>query len=425
MLNHNLRDEYRKPSAVERGDRHELLAEWRDDPQAVLDKADEANLSLDSYTRTRAPATAESPGPTSEFILYNQGVDMVDTFDRDSTPLSDFPEIAPKDGEGPKEPIVRMAEAYWDECYSRTLFTGQTVSERNAASVSNLTAGGPWRPIYDETPVRTPDIAPDFNFLDVVAMVRRIPDDTYRIPERKNLSTEQVMQELAEGTPPRLMELDRGTRTVELVEYGSGIEATDKFLTDNQTRVSDITNAVEEIALGHRITLLGKLGKLVKDSCPSANVDTISGTLHGVTHTAGNLEYPFWRKFINDFRAAYNPDITIGNPTAILSLDLMSLTADGNITYGSWGMIPGSGVNKLNRNPLRMNYGSINNTATTFTDTELYTWQQSRGVVYVMKIGGDQDETERIPGEARVRRWIRTTAGLGFLDPACIRSARF
>ena len=429
MLNQNVRNDHTTHLVKPIG-RGEYYEEWLADPQAVFDRADEANLTLDSYNRVRSPASAESPGSAAEYILYNEGIRVADTFDSDSSPLDDLPEIAPgPDAPKRKEPIVRQLEAYWDECYSRTLFTGTTTTERNVASVSNLTAGGPWRPYADEPPVRTPDVGPDFNFLDVVAYTRRISGTKFRIPERKNPASEQLMQVLAEATPPRLMELTRGIREVTLLEYGAGIEASDKFLNDNQTRVSDITNAVEEIALRHRQTLLSELGKLVKNSRPTDNNYVTSaspGSVQGTAHVAGRLLYPFWQKFVNDFPAPYNPDTTIGNPDAILGLDLMSLTGDDNLTFGSWGLIPGSGVRKLNRDPLRMNYGSINNnTVTGFINTELYTWQRARGVVYVQQIGADQDETQRIPGAAKVQRWMRTTAGLGILDPECIRSITF
>ena len=401
---------------VEPMTRDEFIEIWEHDPSEIFDRASGAELSLDAYARVCAPPDEQYRTPsTIQWLLYNKGIRMTDTIFAESTPMRRF-ELAPT--ERAKDPIVRAMDAYWDECYHRTLWTG----ERNASSVSTLTSGGPWRPIYDETPVRTPEIAPGFNFLDAVGLVRRIAEDTYRIPERKNARGEQAMQVVAEGTPPRLMELTRGDRSTKLLEYRAGVEATDSFLNDSQTRASDITNAVEEIAIGHRITLLQQLGKVIVDNLPSGNAGT-AATVAGYGHTANRLEFPQWRKHLTDFGDGYRPNITIGTPDAILGLELMPITADNNITFGSWAMVPGSSVRNLNGDATAMDYGSIDDKTTTgFEDRHIYTFQKEITLAYVQRLSMNQDEVQRVPDERKVRRWLGAQAAIACLDPQAIRS---
>lgn len=421
MLDQNARDNHETTSVMPTT-RDAFLAEWREDPQAILDQSREFEMTLDSYSRARAPATAESPGSTLEWLLFNEGIRMVDTFDLESSLMQDLPDIDPQKGE--PDPLARAMIGYWDECYNKTLMTG----ERNAQAISTLTTGGPWRPRYDESPIRVPQIAPGFNFLDVVAYTRRIREDKYRIPEWKNAKSEQIMQEVAEGTEPKLFEITRADREVSMRNYRAGIEATDSFLNDNQTRARDITNAIEEIAIGHRIALLTGLAKLIHDSTPSGNVYTVGNTaVAGVTPDGGRLGYPFWTKFLKDFGNAYIPNVTLGNKDAITNLELMSMTAgDQNITYGSWTMVPNTNIRNLNGNMTEMSYGWIDDDTTTgFGNTELFTFQRETTVAYIQRMGMDQDEMERVPGPRKTRRWLGTQSAFALIDPNGLRSINF
>ena len=404
------------------GTRDEFLAEWREDPKAILEKAEKADLSLEGYANSRAPATQESPGSTMEWLLFNEGVRTQDTLQVPSTRLEDLPDLDPVNGQ--HEPLSRAVIAHCDEVYNQALITGT----RASAALSPLTVNGGWRPTYDEAPVRSPQIAPGFNFLEVVAMTRGIREDKYRVRRWKNDSDEQKMQKLAEGTEPKLFEITRDKTDVSLNNYRAGIEWTDEFANDAQTRFADLTNAIEEIAIGHRIVLLQDLGRLIHDSVPSGNTYTTSGqTVAGVTATAGQLEYPFWVKFMKDFGNAYIPNVTLGNPTSITSLELMSMTAGNqNITYGSWAMVPNSNIRNLNGDLTQMSYGYISgDTATGFGDTELFTFQRETTLVFVMRLGMDQDEMERVPGPRKTRRWLGAQSAFAVSDPEGIRSINY
>ena len=404
--------------------RDDFLDEWRSDPQAVFQKADEADLVFDSYCRARAPATRESPGSLMEYILYNEGIRMVDTIDLPSSPAAILPDFDRYRNEDDKlDPIARVLIGYWDECYNKTLFTG----ERNSAALSTLTTGGPWRPRYDEMPIRSPEIAPGFNFLDAVAYTRRIREDKYRVPQWNNDKGEQIMQEVAEGTEPKLFEITRSDTEYSMRNYRAGIEVTDSFIRNSQTRAADITNAIEEIAIGHRIALLTQVGRAIVDNREDDHKYTASGSISGATHVAGQLQYPFWTTYLKEWGNTYMPNITIGNKRAITELELMSMTGgDQNITYGSWSMIPNTNIRNLNGNISQMSYGYIDDdTNTNFTNTELWTFPRETTLVYVQRMGMDQDETERVGGPRKTRRWLGTQSLFAIRDKMGIRSIAF
>ena len=181
MLSAEAREQERQREMVQPVSRNEFLAEWRSDPNAIFDRADEAQLNLDTFGNVRAPASPESPGSTWEWLLFNEGARMVDTFHAPSTRMGHLPDIDPPRGD--PEPMARAMNAYWDERYNITLYTGE-----RAASLSTLTVGGPWRGRYDERPIRAPQIAPGFNFMELVGLARTISEDRYRIPQWRSAS---------------------------------------------------------------------------------------------------------------------------------------------------------------------------------------------------------------------------------------------
>ena len=409
MLSDNLRDDLGLIQPIERD---AFMDEWLADPSAVLQQARESELELDQFTRARAPASAERPGrSTAEWMLFNEGYRMVDTFDIPSSRVEGI-DLDPQRG-ADMEPIAHLMTAYWDEAYNRTLLTGE-----RAASLSTQTVGSPWRRYYDETPTRAPDIAPGFDLMRVMAYSRTISEDKFRIPTWENATGEQRMQAIAEGTSPKLFEITRKLREVSLDNYRAGIEATDSFLNDSQTRASDITNAVEEIAIGHRIALLAQFGKLLKDSVRSDRVFTPTGTVGGITFASGVLDYPHFRQFMKSFGAAYRPNICIGNSKSILDLELMSMTGGNqNLTFGTWTLIPNSNVENLNGDLTQLAYGDIDaDSVTGFVDSELFVFPRETSFAFVQRRGMDQDEMERVAGPRKTRRWFGTQSGIAPLD---------
>ena len=416
----NIRDDLGEHNVIATT-RQEFLEEWKSDPQAVIDQAEEANLSLQGYAEVRSPASKESPGSPVEYLLYNEGIRTHDTLNVPCSLLGSLPKIYPDKEGGRVEPLGQLVMAYWDEEYTRTLITGV-----RAADLSNLTVAGGWRPRFDETPVRSPNIAPGFNFLDVVGFSRGIREDKYRVRRWTNESDEQKMQELAEGTEPKIFEMTRSTDETSLIEYRAAVEWTDKFANDSLTRMADLTNAIQEIAIGHRIVLLEKLGTLIRESVPSDHTwAAASNAITGYTHTAGQVTYPYWSRFLKEFGNAYIPNVTLGSIDAIQNLELMSITAGNNLTYGSWAMVPGTNFRSLNADMRQMDWGYIQGSTAFSKDTSLYTFQRATTIVFVMQLGMDQDEVERDAGPRKTRRWLGTSSAFAIQDPQGIREFDF
>ena len=411
----NIRDDFDKTTVLPTT-REEFLEEWRSDPKAVLDRAEEADLSLQGYADVRAPASKESPGSTLEYVLYNEGIRAVDTLHVPSTRANDLPKIYADETSG-VEPLGHVVRAYWDQAYTKTLITGE-----RAANLSNLTVGGGWRPRYDEGPVRSPNIAPGFNFTEVVALTRGIREDKYRVRRWTNAGGEKKMQKITEGTEPKIFEMTRATSEVGLDNYRAAVEWTDSFANDPQTRMADLTNAIEEIAIGHRIELLQDLGTLVRTSVPSGNVwAAASNAITGYTHAPGQLTYPYWTRFLKEFGNAYVPNVTLGSLDAIQNLELMSITGGNNISYGSWAMVPGSRFRSLNGDNTAMDWGYIEGNTAFTKNTSLYTFQREVTLAFAMRLGMDQDEVERDAGPRKTRRWLGAMSTFAVLDPNAIR----
>ena len=400
-----------------------FLEEWRSDPTAIIEKAKENDLSLGGYANVRAPASEKSPGGTMEWLLYNEGIRMVDFLGTPSSKMIYLPKIYTEKGES-LDPLGQAMVAYWDQCYLRSLMTGF-----RTATLSGLTSQGGWRPLYDEAPIRSPQISAGFNFTRIVGLTRGIREDEYRVRRWANASTEQKMQKIVEGTEPEVFELTRKTKKVQLDNYRAGIEWTDEFINDPQTRAADITNAIEEIAIGHRLELLGDLGKLIVDTRTengaSYQYDVSNSTFGGYTHTANRLEYPYWTAFKDSFGDAYTPNVTIGNANAITSLKLMSITDGNNLSYGSFAMIEGSGLVDLNEDGVGMMFGRITNSGTGLTNTALYSFPSATTLAFIMNLGMTQDEIERVPGPRKTRRWLGAKSAFAILDPLGIREIEF
>ena len=422
MLDDNARD---KRELISRISRNEMLDEWREDPERVRQEADDAELELHAYLRARAPASEQSRGrSTAEWLLFHEGFQLEDVGDIPASRIGKKQgvDIDPQKGERMND-ISALLCAYWDERYNRTLLTGKRT--QRAASLSTQTVGSPWRRQYDEAPQRSPEIAVGFDIMRVMAYSRTISEDKFRVPQWRNATGEQMMQNIAEGTEPRLFEITRRITEVTMENYRAGIEATDAFLNDSQTRASDITNAVEEIAEGHRIAILAQFGKLLKESVRADHTYTpsVGDKLGGITFATKELTYPFVRRFFKEFGTAYRPDVIIGNTNAILDLELMSMTGgDQNLSFGSWTLIPNSGIENLNGDLTRLSYGEIDaDTITGFTDWELFAFQRNRAFAFLQMRGMDQDEMERVAGRRMTRRWLGTRSAIAPLDLYALR----
>ena len=401
--------------------REELISEWRSDPGAIIQQAEESEMELAPFLEVRGQPTEEDHGPITERLLEATGIRMEDSprGHIPSTPLSRLPGINPN----PSEPEGHLVNAYLDQRCNDVLLTG----ERSINSISGLTTNSVWRPYYDEPAFRQPQIAPAFDFRNIIGRFRTISDDQYRLNKRTNAKAEQQMQKAAESTLPDVFVLDREDKAYKLIEYRAGIEATDNFLRGSDVRASDVTNAVEEIAIGHRITLLRDAAMVITTDTPSGNDYAIgTATLAGVPHVAGNLEYPFFVQWLTDFGTAYKCDCIVGNQNSITNLKLMSLSAGDNLTLGSWATLPNSNIVDFNGGMMDLGFGWIDSDSDTgFKNNKLWGFQKATSLIFVQRRGMNQDETQRDAGMRTMTRWFGTQSRFISMDTNGMRSITF
>lgn len=396
--------------------RTRFLEEWRSDPNAVIQRANETDLTLDGYASVRSPASPESNGNAIDYLLFNEGIRMIDTINAPSSLLDDLPPLYREDNAKglSNDPLARLMAAYLDSRYLDSFIKGT-----RAADLSNLVVDSYWRPTAQERPIRSPQRRPGFNFLEVCAFTRGIRGDKYKVNRLTNLTSETNMAAQAEATLGELAELGRSEHETTLVEYRKGIEWTDNFANDPTARAADLTNAVEEIGIQHRIANLGLMGKTVKDNVPSNNTYA-AGTVAGNAHVAGKIEYPQYIHFVKLFGDAYMPNVALGTRDAITNLELMPM-GTGDVTFGNWQLIPNSNINSLNDQQSMLNYGWISNSATGFIDTELFMLQRETSLIFVTQLGMDQNEIERDAGQRKTRRWLGTSSAFAVYDPEGMR----
>ena len=211
-----------------------------------------------------------------------------------------------------------------------------------------------------------------------------------------------------------------------MLNYRAGIEATDSFLNASDVRASDIVNAVEEIAIGHRIVLLQDAAKLIVSKTPSGTDHNIvvSGTKAGVAHVPGSIGYPHWVEFLTGFGTAYRGDCVIGNQSSITALKLMSMTAGDNLTLGSWANFPGSNITDFNSMMSELGYGWIDG-VTELSNTKLWVFNKATTLIFIQRRGMTQDEMERDAGTRTVRRWFGTQSRFMVMDTNGMKTISF
>ena len=406
--------------------REELITEWREDPIAVVEQAEECGLELEAYLNVRAPASKEHPGPVVEQLLENIGIRMKDT-ERgkvDSTLVSRLPQLRP-DKSTPESMLVA---AFLDQRYNDVLLDGK----RALNSLTGLQSSTIWREYYEEAPIRVPQIAPAFDFRNIIGRFRRTNEDLYRINKLTNETSENRMVPTAEGARPPIVKLERSTDQIGLLNDRIGLEASDSFLKGSDVRANDIVDAVDRIALDHRIVILRRAAKLVTDKTPAANnvlanAQGNGGNVNGIAHTAGMVQYPHFLDFISSFGTAYRGNCIIGNRQSINSLKLMSLSAGQNITFGSVvSFLPNSNFVDFNADMMDLGFGWIDNDSETgFVANKFWAFQRETTLVFVQRMGMDQDEMERDAGRQIMRRWFGTSSNFGIMDTTGMKSYDF
>lgn len=436
----------------ERFDRDELWKRWSstDGFQEIRGKADENGITIGQQVESNSPTNpSEHKYQAVEDILYRRGYD---TFDEEDTGVISSPMIAfgkwTKENDIPNTDEANdrlLLDEHLSKCYSRTLMKGIRTKNldlvKSINTIGALETGTQLNPYYDAAFIRAKLFGTSIDFRRIVGNVTRIREEVYRLPKYNNDPEERKMDRMAEGTTPRMMELDYTQDTLQFELFRKGIEATYDFLNSQQTRVSMIRNAIEEVAEQHRIALFELVVTAIAGGVADERTFTGgagTGAAASPAGVSGKITFNQWLRFRKRFAPMYSPDIVLGDSESISAFELMFAQFGGgatgttpqvnNIPIGQFaGMNP-----MLVRNPMLLNnvpnvpeYGWYDGLSTALPEDSLLVFDRDRSSNLVFQIGSDQDETKREPGPRVIQRFLATKAGVHVPDNNGIYRYRF
>lgn len=414
-------------------DRDELFKKWSD-PGWRKEKLEQAEVKSDqrqplaNILEDASPANKDNPSTAVDFLLYNRGFNLYDTQISLSSRMKEF-------GKWKEEKIdlskdensdIALLNAHLDQSYFTAVITGQRTKSlgimesmyKNLNQLGGILPGNVLNPIRETPFMRAKLFGPAIDFRRIVGEIEFITEETYKLNKDDNEEGERKMETYPEGVVPKLISLDYSDDTLTFQKYRTGLQASYDYLNSSQTRVGRIRNAVEEIAIYHRIALFELITKTIKDAL-------LPGTDYRVDKSAsGKVSWTIWRDFVKLFGPMYSPDIMLCKTEESTEWETMSIpTASGSIPVGQLASVTNFGDNPyvLNNVPMIPEYGWYDGQGAGLEDNKFLTFDRDRSSVVVFQRGGDQDETERSPGPQVVTRYLSTKAGAHCPDPNGIR----
>jgi len=424
---------------VKRVSRKELYKRWdsKDGFDEIVGEADERNVALGQQLESMSPTDPkEHKYQAVEEILWQRGYDLYDDDDTQtiSSPMHAFGKWS-KDNDRVviEEANDRLLlEEHFSKSYSRTLTTGMKTKNialvKSIQSIGGYETGTPLNPYYDAPFIRAKLFGPAIDYRRIVGNITRIREEVYRLTKYKNDPDERKMDRMAEGTQPRMMELDYEDQSLRFELFRKGIEATYDYLNSSQTRVSMIRNAIEEVAEQHRIAIFEMIVTEINKAKLTTNQYTTGASSSGqdIKGIEGKITYNQWTRFRKKFGPMYSPDIVLGNSESISEFETMfaqfggSGDGNNNLPIGQLAMLDGSLVQNprlLNNVPTIPEYGWYDDLDEVLTANHLLVFDRERSSNLVFQIGSDQDETKREPGPRVIQRFLATKAGVEVPDP--------
>ena len=378
--------------------RGKLLEEWESDPKAIIDRARDSKLPLDSFLNAYSPPSRVSPAGATEWLLFNNDIRTVDTPYQKSSLVTDIPSA----WERGSDPKAALLSAHWDEKFFNAVMTG----ERTVNALAPMASNTVWNPIVNEQPYVLPRLAPPFRLTDILGMSRRISDPTYRLNKITTKSSEMQMLDSAESTLPQFYELGREFEDFKMRTKRLAVEATYEYLS-GPVRVTDITRSIEGVGILYQDALLREGIRLIVSKTTSGT--TAGGTFAGIKHVQGKVSFGHWKKHLTSFGTAYRCNLVLGNPDSITKFWLMSITDGENLSLGSFAMLPETNIRDLNGDITDLAVGWVDKDNTTnFTVNKLWTCQRETTLGFVQGTNLDQDETVRDPELRTVQRYFST-----------------
>ena len=404
--------------------RQETLESFRKDNLSIIAAARLEGTTLTDHLDRWTEPNKDDELNTLDWMLWREGINC---HDHGYTPASHTRELGDWSDKHnfDNKPEVKLFYEKMADRYTKTLAralkhvpNGNRVlnTERaggGASMVSKIEAGTAMN-LYDDSDFYRAELfGPTIDWMQIVGMAENTNADAVRKNKYNNTKKERRMKITPEGVGPVRMELAYDKELVEFVPYGIAIEATYDFLNAEQTRISAIMNAIDEIALEYRTTVFEAVVKKIKAAVPSGNAINPSGS---------GLTTEVWL----DFRKKYNHyslDICLGNSSSITAFEKM-IFGDTDVTLAHlmafWtGMVSG-GTNMpmlLNNQPMVPRYGWYDDLSTELPDDLLLTFDQMHSSKVWFKRSLDQDETQRDPETRCVTRFLNTQVGVDIPDP--------
>jgi hypothetical protein len=408
---------------MERMKREETLTAFRKDSATVIESARSEGMTLTDHLDQYTEPNKDDELNTLDWMLWKEGVNCHDYgYTPASHPrvLGDWTDRAFDNKPEVKLLYEKMADR-WTKSLARGLQhmgSGNRVlntqrATGGASMVSKIEAGTAMN-LYDDSDFYRAELfGPTIDWMQVAGMSETTTADTVRKNKYDNTKKERRMKITPEGVGPVRMELAYSKDIVDFVPYGIAVEATYDFLNAEQTRMSAIMNAIDEIAIEYRTTIFEAVVKAIKAAVPSGNAINPSGS--GLT-LDGWLEY---RKNYNH----YSLDICLGNSPSITAFEKM-IFGDTDLTLthlmAFWTGTTSGGMNMpmlLNNQPMVPRYGWYDDLSTELPDDLLLTFDKMHSSTVYFKRSLDQDETMRDPEARCVTRFLNTQLGIDIPDP--------
>lgn len=424
---------------IQRIERDDLYKKWNS--QTGFDElkgaARENGLALGQQMEAESPTDPkEHKYQAVEEVLYRRGYDLFDEHDGyvTSSPMKAFGSWT-KENDVPNTEEANdrlLLDEHFSKSYSKTLVTGVKTKNlelvKSINSIGGVEEGTVFNPIYnDPTIIRAKLFGPAIDYRRIVGDIIRIREETYKLTKYDNDPDERKMDRMAEGTTPRMMELDYSEDTLRFELFRKGIEATYDYLNSEQTRVSMIRNAIEEVAEQHRIAIF----EMIVTEIEKAHIGS-GYTYDAMSGVDGKITLNQWNRFRKTFGAMYSPDIVLGQSDEISEFELMFFQLGVNRTDGNSiaPAVPAAEVQNsmvytnprsLNNVPMMPEYGWYDSINDVLASDHLLVFDRERSSRLVFQIGSDQDETQRHPGPRVIQRFLATKAGVEVPDAHGIR----
>jgi hypothetical protein len=280
-------------------------------------------------------------------------------------------------------------------------------------AVDQLTPSDPLNPYDDEMWIRDQLYAPIIDFRRIVGKMRSTRRDVVRQPKYTN--TNESMQPTPEFVEPQYLDITYDANSYQFTSIGIGIRASYEFLNGGGARMDVIRDAVDRVAISHRIHLFEEIVKAIGAARPSTNI---------FPSTAAALDADNWLQFQKKFNEGYRMDILLADPTAITNFQkLIAGSTDTTMNYmnliasGMFGM--GNMPMSLNEAPIIPDYGWY---AKLTGSNELpagkyLAFDRMRSSCITFQRGNDQDEIKQQPETRSVTRYLNTNYVIFVPDP--------